>query len=208
MDSKSVGLEFTRCRSIVLQESWLRTQVQSYSKSSENKNLQATLFDSWLVSDITQTTQSSNLPNNFYETTKILTGNHIIQIQSFVNLAEARYQQYLKFKDKISLSTLDTDFPQESAKRMLLFDLTDGRQFFQAIEYEKINCLCSSNLLPGMKIKLIGPIPIHKGICFLANSNVGIFGGNVSSLIKKNSSLNILANQLGLTPESNELQVR
>ena len=66
---------------------------------------------------------------------------------------------------------------------MLKLDLSDGYSTVTAIEFESCsNKLKEKSLLPGTKIKLIGPLTVRRGTILLRPKNIQLLGGYVEEI--------------------------
>lgn len=74
---------------------------------------------------------------------------------------------------------------------MLKLELTDGFRTVSALEYTPITCL-NSQLPPGLKVLLTGPLRCVNHILFLEGKNVRILGGEVTTLTIENAYENVL----------------
>ena len=69
------------------------------------------------------------------------------------------------------------------SKRMLKLELNDGFSTFNAIEHEFCgNKLKESNLRPGTKLRLIGPLHVRRGMILLYPRNIEMLGGYVEEM--------------------------
>ena len=171
-----IGLEsaansFTQQTGITLRKEWLakiRSSLPSTSLSSK-------LFEKWLYTDIIDSSHP-HIPTNIISTTKVVELNFTLQMKSIIDISQPRYQQYLKLKDKISISHLENEgYADTPSKRMYLLELTDGNTTIFGIEFQPIHSL-KPNVLPGAKIVIKGMIPMRRGYALLENSNVEVLG--------------------------------
>lgn len=78
---------------------------------------------------------------------------------------------------------------------MLKLELTDGYKTVSALEYSPIPCL-STQLAPGLKIIVCGPLRCVNHILFLDAKNVRILGGEITSMVIENAYENMLRKKL------------
>ena len=157
-----------------LRREWI-AKIRTSLQGTVSKSVSIKLYENWLSTDITETSQPV-LPPNIKYMTKVLNINYTLQVTSLLDISTPCYQQYLKLKDKVSISEIEGEYYSESpAKRMYLLELTDGCTTIYGIEYKPIHSL-TPNVLPGAKIVLKGMIPVRKGYVFLENSNVEVLG--------------------------------
>lgn len=74
---------------------------------------------------------------------------------------------------------------------MLRLELTDGHQTIIALEYQPIPCL-NTQLSPGIKILLIGPIRCSNHVLLLTAKNVQILAGELTTMTVENAHENVL----------------
>lgn len=74
---------------------------------------------------------------------------------------------------------------------MLKLELTDGHQTVVAMEYSTIPCF-KTQLMPGIKILLTGPMRCVNHILFLEAKNVQLLAGEVSTMTVENAYENVL----------------
>lgn len=82
-----------------------------------------------------------------------------------------------------------------SRKRMLKLELTDGFKTVYALEYSPIPCL-TTQLTPGVKVVVSGPLRCINHIFFLESKNIRISGGEVTNLVVENAYENVLRKKL------------
>ena len=78
-----------------------------------------------------------------------------------------------------------TQVPRENSasQRMLKLELNDGFSTVTAIEHEYWGSkLKETDLLPGTKIRLIGPLQVRRGIILLCPQNIEFLGGHVEEM--------------------------
>lgn len=80
-------------------------------------------------------------------------------------------------------------------KRVLKLELTDGFKNVSALEYTPIPCL-TTQLTPGTKIIITGPLRCVNHFLFLEAKNVRILGGENPNLIIENAYENVLRKKL------------
>ena len=165
---------FRQQTGITLQREWI-AKIHTSLLGTVSKSPTIMLYEKWLCTDITE---SSNpfLPHTIKYMTKVLNTNYTLQVTSLLDISIPGYQQYLKLRDKVSISELEGEYQSDApAKRMYLLELTDGATTIYGIEYKPIHSL-TPNVLPGAKVVLKGMIPVRKGYLFLENSNVEVLG--------------------------------
>jgi RecQ-mediated genome instability protein 1 len=71
----------------------------------------------------------------------------------------------------------------DTSKRMLKLELNDGFSTINAIEHEYCgNKLKETNLRPGTKLSLIGPLHVRRGMILLYPRNIEVLGGYVEEM--------------------------
>lgn len=80
---------------------------------------------------------------------------------------------------------------------MLKLELTDGFGTVSALEYTPIPIL-TTQLSPGTKLIINGPVRCVNHILFLEAKNVRILGGEITNLIIENAYENVLRKKLDL----------
>ena len=78
---------------------------------------------------------------------------------------------------------------------MLKLELTDGFRTVSALEYRPIPCL-TTQLTPGLKVIVTGPLRCVNHILFLEQKNIRILGGEVTTMVIENAYENILRKSL------------
>lgn len=78
---------------------------------------------------------------------------------------------------------------------MIKLELTDGFRTTSAIEYRPIPCL-TTQLVPGLKIIVTGPLRCVNHILFLETKNIRLLGGEVTTMAVENAYENILRKSL------------
>lgn len=76
-------------------------------------------------------------------------------------------------------------------KRMLKLELSDGHGTVSALEYAPIPVL-NTQLTPGTKLILTGPMRCVNHILFLEAKHVRILGGEITDLVIENAYENVL----------------
>ena len=67
------------------------------------------------------------------------------------------------------------------AQRMMMLTLTDGQNQIEAMEHQTVKQL-PDVIPPGLKIQLLGPVTVRRGIICLKNNTVRMLGGEVEEL--------------------------
>ncbi|CAG9861470.1 unnamed protein product [Phyllotreta striolata] len=197
MDEATNVENFFKSNHVHLSSQWLEGCIKWCKEENLPSNytlrdLQLKIFEQWLLLDL-RDVQVPCLPTNLSTYKKyILSNSYILQLMQVVDISKPKYWQLQRIRNGVP-ENLDQDV--ESSKRMLQLTLTDGVQEIEAMEYKPIKCL-SINLSPGVKIKLIGPIQIRRGMVMLEERHVHIVGGEVDTLKIENCAENILAKSL------------
>ena len=85
-------------------------------------------------------------------------------------------------------NTQYTQGPRQNAasQSMLKLELNDGFSTIAAIEHQLWgNKIKEADLLPGAKIRLIGPLEVRRGIILLRPQNIELVGGHVEEMNKE-----------------------
>ncbi|XP_043462371.1 uncharacterized protein LOC122498616 [Leptopilina heterotoma] len=188
-------------------ESWLKECVQYCVKTHPKisiEGIQSFAIEQWLLADLREINNENGcLPKNLIEKkSTILNGCYILQMEKMYDISTSKYKQLNKIRD-VNVENLKatkedkSEIPEIKNKRMYELFLSDGLQEIKAIEYKTID-LFNNILLPGNKVKLIGPITCRRGIILLEKRNIAILGGEVEDLLIENSVENIMARFLNL----------
>lgn len=78
---------------------------------------------------------------------------------------------------------------------MLKLELTDGYRTVSALEESSIPIL-NTQLAPGLKVLVVGPLRCVNHILFLEAKNIKILGGEVTTLTIENAYENVLRKKL------------
>ncbi|XP_053670396.1 uncharacterized protein LOC128720728 [Anopheles nili] len=163
-----------------------------------NENLFQFAYSQWLLADLTNI-GIPVLPPDFDKKVEqhTLSGSFPLQMQYMIDISEPAYEQWRNLYDK-KLDEADDEVqmrrnqaPNVKKRRMLKLMLTDGKQTVVALEHSPISCLYTQ-LLPGLKLQLTGPLRCVNNVIFLESKNVRVLGGEVDVLLITNAYENVL----------------
>uniref|UniRef100_A0A672Q877 RecQ-mediated genome instability protein 1 n=1 Tax=Sinocyclocheilus grahami TaxID=75366 RepID=A0A672Q877_SINGR len=188
---------------------WIKEEAVSASVPQSLLNQR--ILEQWLVSDLRDLSHPV-LPKRISEAQKTeLNSCYCLQMDSLLDVNQPAYTQLQRIRgtncsnDQVSAVTLETQRPWEAKPtRMLMLQLMDGVQSLEGMEYRPIPAL-STNLPPGTKLQLVGPIGVCLGVLLLKAENVKVLGGEVEQLLEIYSQSRVLCGTLGL-PEENHPQ--
>lgn len=186
---------------------WIKEEAESQPMPQSLLNQR--VLEQWLLTDLRDLSHPV-LPERLSETQKTeLNSCFCLQMDSLLDVSQPAYTQLQRIRgadcsnDQISAVTPETQRPWEAKPtRMLMLQLTDGVQSLEGMEYRPIPAL-STNLPPGTKLQLVGPIVVCLGVLLLKAANVKVLGGEVEQLLGIYSQRRVLCGTLGLPEESN-----
>lgn len=194
---------------------WLDACVNWIKEEADNavpqSQLNQRVLEQWLLADLRDLAHPV-LPERISEALKTeLDSCYCVQMDSVLDISQPAYTQLQHIRgtdcsnDQVSAVTQETQRPWEAKPtRMLMMQLTDGVQSLEGMEYRPIPAL-STNLPPGTKLQLVGPIVVRLGMLLLKAENVKVLGGEVEQLMEIYSQGRVLCGTLGL-PEENHPQ--
>ena len=113
-------------------------------------------------------------------------------INSYHDISKSAYSQLQAVK---KVNTENTDVTAErtlfsqvisqntASQRMMKLILSDGFSNVEAIEHEScLSKLKGTELHPGTKIRLIGPLQVRRGLILLTPQNIEVLGGHVEEM--------------------------
>ncbi|KAK2899018.1 hypothetical protein Q8A67_010436 [Cirrhinus molitorella] len=201
---------------IQVPHAWLDACVNWIKDEAENESVPQSLLnqrvlEQWLLTDLRDLSHPV-LPERISEAQKTeINSCYCLQMDSLLDISQPAYTQLQNIRgtdcsnDQVSAVTPETQRPWEAKPtRMLMLQLTDGVQSLEGMEYRPIPAL-STNLPPGTKLQLVGPIMVRLGVLLLKAENVKVLGGEVEQLLEIYSQRRVLCGTLGL-PEENHPQ--
>lgn len=201
------ALKFRGCH---VSQDWLRECVNFFCSENNHyspKDLENFVFDQWLLGDLRVIAVCGSLPPNLSNILKTtLQGKMACQIESIIDIGHSAYNQMQKVRNEDVGNVLideNKEFQQAwepKSNRCLQFTLSDGAQTIKAIEYKPVSSL-KTEMMPGIKILLQGPIECRRGVLLLEEKHVTVLGGEVDALVIVNAYENLLARTLNL-PEN------
>lgn len=188
---------------------WIKEEADR--ESVPQSQLNQRVLEQWLLTDLRDLAHPV-LPERISEALKTeLESCYCVQMDSVLDISQPAYTQLQRIRgtdcanDQVSAVTQETQRPWEAKPtRMLMLQLTDGVQSLEGMEYRPIPAL-STNLPPGTKLQLVGPIVVRLGVLLLKAENVKVLGGEVEQLLEMYSQGRVLCGTLGL-PEENHPQ--
>ncbi|GLV43705.1 Tudor domain containing 3 [Carabus blaptoides fortunei] len=175
---------------------WFKEQHTDYTQ----QYMDDIIIQQWLETDLREIEVSCLPPNLSKEKKLILRGNYAMQIMYFRDISKPALSQLRDIRNMYNLTRNHMDNENEtnnSANRVLYFQMTDGVQLINGFEYQSIPVL-NINLKPGIKVLLLGPVLVQNGEFILKPNNVKILGGEVEDLLVTNAVENVLARELNL----------
>uniref|UniRef100_A0A0K0EEV9 RecQ-mediated genome instability protein 1 n=1 Tax=Strongyloides stercoralis TaxID=6248 RepID=A0A0K0EEV9_STRER len=209
-------------KKIIIKDEWLSQSIEFYNMSNLTGNIIDFLIQNWLETDIKETTIPKSLPILEHESGCFL-ADHIFQINSIRRIDISFYSQYITLTEKKKdLSSIYRDngenqdeesefnsmsIDSKPKKRCLMLELFDGENTYFCVELEVIDFI-SESTPPGSKVHISKNIEFCKGIIFIKKSSIVLLGGEVESLCKTNSILNILKSELKLLSQPLPLSLK
>lgn len=206
-----VTLNALRARGCHVGREWLHECINFFRSENNQytpKALENFVFEQWTLGDLSDVAGTGSLPPNLSDTLKItLQGKMACQIQFVTDIGHSCYTQMQRVRNEdvgnLQVDETGKEFQQAwepRSNRMLQLCLFDGAQTVKAIEYKPIPLL-KTDLIPGTKILLQGPVVCRRGIIMLEDKHVTLLGGEVDALVVTNAYENVLARKLNL-PEN------
>lgn len=174
---------------------WFREQNLTYTE----EQLRSEVYKQWLFLDFRDIETPSLPPNIKQWKNNLLQGNFCLQMLCVADISKPKYYQLQKIRNTTAMA-LEED--SSDTKRMLQITLTDSVNEINALEYTPIPALKVS-LIPGTKIRVIGPVMVRRGKLMLEERNVKVLGGEVEEIAVTNAAENVLARFLNLPMNPN-----
>lgn len=200
---------------------WLAGEQPGLTSSQVVLKLQ----EQWLITDITTpgVMERQVLPPNLSECVKEeLPGQYTLQLQHGHDVGSPAYGQLQKLHqvdlENARVSADDSQASQAGQggyqatqggkfiqsweprpQRMMMLTLTDGFQTVEAMEHQVVKAI-PDVVSPGMKVQLLGPVTVRRGIILLTSTphlNFRVLGGEVEELQEQFSLVNILQQKIG-----------
>uniref|UniRef100_A0A0N5BMW5 RecQ-mediated genome instability protein 1 n=1 Tax=Strongyloides papillosus TaxID=174720 RepID=A0A0N5BMW5_STREA len=179
------------------------------------------VFYQWLHYDISQTVIHKSLPLSYPKDGKLLI-NRVFQINYakridlplydvYTELCESKadlawYNNRDEDDDEGFISPVEFSSSKFEKNRVLLMELTDGRNIVHAMEKEPISGL-KTIVTPGTKIAIHGRVFVSNGVLYINNSLATVLGGDVEELYKRNNIKSVIERTLRL-PESYKTKIK
>uniref|UniRef100_A0A0K0FQV2 RecQ-mediated genome instability protein 1 n=1 Tax=Strongyloides venezuelensis TaxID=75913 RepID=A0A0K0FQV2_STRVS len=179
------------------------------------------VFYQWLHYDISQTVIHKSLPLSYPKDGNINI-NRVFQINYAKRIDVSLYDMYNELSEsKADLawynnsnedddegfsSPVDYTSGKFEENRVLLMELTDGRNVIHAMEKEPISGL-KTIVTPGTKIAIHGRVFVGNGVLYINNSLATVLGGDVEELYKRNNMKSVIERKLRL-PESYKMKIK
>jgi len=180
------------------------------------------LKEQWLITDIATPglMERAVLPENLAETVKIeLSGQYCLQVQYGHDIGTPAYGQLQKLhKVDLENARVSADDSQASQagqggyqatqggnylqsweprpQRVMMLTLTDGYQTIEAMEHQVIKAI-PDVIPPGVKVQVMGPVVVRRGIIMLCDRNFRVLGGEVEELQDQFNLVNVLQQKIG-----------
>eukprot|EP00092_Neocalanus_flemingeri_P039657 GFUD01043189.1.p1 GENE.GFUD01043189.1~~GFUD01043189.1.p1 ORF type:complete len:576 (-),score=226.10 GFUD01043189.1:202-1929(-) len=180
------------------------------------------LQEQWLITDLTTpgVMDRPMLPPNLSECVKEdLPGQYTLQVQHGHDVSSPAYGQLQKLhqvdRDNARVSADDSQASQAGQggyqatqggryqqcweprpQRIMMLTITDGFQTVEAMEHQVIKVI-PDVVSPGMKVQVLGPVTVRRGIIMLTSNSVRVLGGQVEELQEQFSLQSILQQKIG-----------
>eukprot|EP00092_Neocalanus_flemingeri_P015996 GFUD01017314.1.p1 GENE.GFUD01017314.1~~GFUD01017314.1.p1 ORF type:complete len:578 (-),score=233.17 GFUD01017314.1:12-1745(-) len=180
------------------------------------------LQEQWLITDLTTPGVMDRpvLPPNLSECVKEdLPGQYTVQVQHGHDVSSPAYGQLQKLhqvdRENARVSADDSLASQAGQggyqatqggrfqqcweprpQRIMMLTVTDGFQTVEAMEHQVINVI-PDVVTPGMKVQVLGPVTVRRGIIMLTSNSVRVLGGEVEELQEQFSLQTILQQKIG-----------
>jgi len=180
------------------------------------------LQEQWLITDITTpgVMERPVLPGNLADCVKSdLPGQYTLQIQHGHDVGSPAYGQLQKLHqvdlENARVSADDSQASQAGQggyqatqggkyvqswepkpQRVMMLTVTDGFQTVEAMEHQVIKAI-PDVVTPGMKIQVLGPVTVRRGIILLTSNSLRVLGGEVEELQDQFGLVKILQQKIG-----------
>jgi len=180
------------------------------------------LQEQWLITDITTpgVMERPVLPGNLSDCVKSdLPGQYTLQIQHGHDVGSPAYGQLQKLHqvdlENARVSADDSQASQAGQggyqatqggkyvqswepkpQRVMMLTVTDGFQTVEAMEHQVIKAI-PDVVTPGMKIQVLGPVTVRRGIILLTSNSLRVLGGEVEELQDQFELVKILQQKIG-----------
>ena len=180
------------------------------------------LQEQWLITDITTpgVMERPVLPVNISDSVKSdLPGQYTLQVQHGHDVGSPAYGQLQKLHqvdlENARVSADDSQASQAGQggyqatqggkyvqswepkpQRVMMLTVTDGFQTVEAMEHQVIKAI-PDVVTPGMKIQVLGPVTVRRGIILLTSNNLRVLGGEVEELQDHFGLVKILQQKIG-----------
>ena len=197
---------------------WLASEQPGLTNSQVVLKLQ----EQWLITDITTpgVMERQVLPPDLFECVKVeLPAQYTLQLQHGHDVGSPAYGQLQKLHqvdlENARVSADDSQASQAGQggyqatqggkfiqsweprpSRVMMLTLTDGFQTIEAMEQEVVKAI-PDVVSPGMKVQVLGPVTVRRGIILLKDNNFRVLGGEVEELQEQFSLVNILQQKIG-----------
>lgn len=167
-------------------------------------DLKEKVFEQWLLLDLRDVEVPCLPPNLSSKEKYSLNGTYFLQVMEVVDISKPKYWQLQKIRNETPKNLENENM---NSKRLLMLSLTDGVQEVKAMELKPIPVL-NLNLIPGVKVKLMGTVVVRRGRLILEEHNIKVIGGEVDTILVSNAAENILARHLKLQLNPNPIRVQ
>uniref|UniRef100_A0A915BSN0 RecQ mediated genome instability protein 1-like N-terminal helical domain-containing protein n=3 Tax=Parascaris univalens TaxID=6257 RepID=A0A915BSN0_PARUN len=195
-------------RHIILNDEWfdevlkyLRNELNS-SKNETTASLCDQVFEQWLFSDLCSSTRPVlRLPP--YSKKIVLKDRCTLQVDWIVDISRSAYSQFRLLREHFTdnsgfdCDAVDDNHSERKSSQFLVMEVTDGQRKLRAISIGDIAGL-SVNSTPGTKIHLIADVVCRRNILTLTPFNTQILGGDVDTLVDRNTPVDIIVRRLNI----------
>jgi len=170
-------VSFFKERHIMLKLSWLQAVLSYFQMANKSPNeLHAFIYHQWLHQDLKITT---DFPTRAQK--KIC----IFQIVSIADISTTVFDQ--QRNPGLPINSLLDEFPKTPRTRILLMELSDGKNTVTAIEHEALVTLTNQRV--GCKIGVYGNVRLNNTVLLLNPQNCQVLGGQVAQFLSANARL-------------------
>ncbi|XP_044738724.1 recQ-mediated genome instability protein 1-like [Chrysoperla carnea] len=199
-------------RYIHASDEWIKSCIiwykENYNTDTVTNNGIQIIYEQWLSADL-RDIEVGCLPENLKSYKKVtLPGKYALQMHYVIDSSKPAYTQLQVIRnvnttnEQVTAETQPSFIATPKSNRVLNMLLCDGIQEVKGMEYRIIKKI-HTDLTPGIKLLIIGPVDCRNGVLFLKENNVQILGGEIEELLHKNAYENILCRMIGLPENPN-----
>ncbi|VDN01381.1 unnamed protein product [Thelazia callipaeda] len=210
-EEKSAVMSIFANFNVTLKEAWLNEVLEYLHEKradADTSTITQLVYEQWLYSELSKSTRPTIRLPPFAKKASLKT-DVVVQINWIVDIHTSMYSKLREHTGRGIDSTLfqsevnDNSWDAESEGQMFLMEITDGQRKLRAIEYQKIDGLCTM-LLPGTKLFISGDTICRNSVLLLTPKNAVLLGGE-SEMCQKNAPVVIFARRLGINERKLEI---